>query len=169
MAMNYAIIENGIVTNVAVAAAPLADNWIPAGSASIGWSWDGEAFAPPPGPPFPEAQTQALQDLASRRYQAESAGTTFAGFPLATDPVSQAKITAAYVKASADADYTIPSWKFGPGIFAPLDAATIIAAANAMEAHVQACFANEAALSGQIMAATDGAELAAVDLEAGWP
>ena len=110
---------------------------------------------------------QAL--LAARRYAAEEGGTTFNGLPLATDRTTQTKITAAYVKAMADPDYVIASWKFAAGVFATLDAQTIIAAANAIEAHVQACFAHEASLSAQIMAAADAEALALVDLDAGWP
>ena len=88
---------------------------------------------------------------------------------MATDRTTQAKITAAYVKASADPGYAIAAWKFAPGLFAPLDAATIIAAADTMEAHVQACFANEAAITAQILAAETPEDLAAIDIEQGWP
>lgn len=56
--MNYAIIENGTVANIAVANEPLAENWVEAGSAQIGWAYDGEAFTPPP--PEPEAVPAAV-------------------------------------------------------------------------------------------------------------
>lgn len=128
------------------------------------------AYVPPdPIEPSPLTASDLLAALAARRYAAEEAGTTFNGFPLATDRTTQAKITAAYVKATGDPTYTIAPWKFAPGVFAPLDAATIIAAANVIEAHVQACFANEAALSARILAAATPEELAAIDLDAGWP
>lgn len=61
MGMNYAIIEGGVVANIAVADAPLAENWVEAGSAQIGWAYDGEAFTPPP--PEPEA----VPDVVSMR------------------------------------------------------------------------------------------------------
>lgn len=48
--MNYAIVANGKVVNVAVSDTALADNWIPAGGAGIGWTWDGSTFTPPPAP-----------------------------------------------------------------------------------------------------------------------
>jgi len=115
----------------------------------------------------PQGGKQAA--LARRRWQAEEGGTTLGGQPLATDRTTQTKLTAAYIKASANAGYTIPAWKSGPGVFSSLNAAAIIAAADAIEAHVQACFANEAALSGEIEAATTIAELSAVDIEASWP
>ena len=82
--------------------------------------------------------------------------------------ITQSKLTAAYVKAVADDGFQITAWKTGPGVFSTLTAASIIAAANAIEAHVQACFDNEASLSGEITDAADLAELAAVDIEGGW-
>lgn len=45
--MKYAIIENGLVVNVATADAPLAENWIEAGSAKKGDTWDGSTFTTP--------------------------------------------------------------------------------------------------------------------------
>lgn len=46
--MRYAIIENNIVTNIAVADEPLADNWFEAHGCNIGDVWDGESFTTPP-------------------------------------------------------------------------------------------------------------------------
>jgi hypothetical protein len=54
--MKYAIIEGGIVVNIALADAPLAENWIEAtADAQIGGAYDGQFHpAPPPPPPTPE-------------------------------------------------------------------------------------------------------------------
>jgi hypothetical protein len=47
--MKYAIIENGVVVNLAIADQPLAENWIEFdGAVNIGDLYDGEAFNPPP-------------------------------------------------------------------------------------------------------------------------
>jgi hypothetical protein len=46
--MNYAIIENGIVTNVVVADEALATNWIETDQAGPGWLYNGSTFSPPP-------------------------------------------------------------------------------------------------------------------------
>ena len=137
------------------------------------WTGEFDGSVTPPVAVFEEIsladeKAKRLQDLAARRYEAEEGGTTLGGNPLATDRITQSKITAAYVKASVDADYEITAWKTGPGVFSTLTAATIIAAANAIEAHVQACFDNEASLSGEITDAVDLAELAAVDIDGGW-
>lgn len=72
--MRYAIIENGVVTNVVVAEADYAaeQGWIECPNAGLGWLYDGQTFTAPPVPPAPEpvptptkeqllAQLQALQ------------------------------------------------------------------------------------------------------------
>lgn len=53
--------------------------------------------------------------------------------------------------------------------FITLDAMTVIGLAQAIRAHVQACFDNEAALSAAIDAAEDHDALESIDVEAGWP
>jgi hypothetical protein len=45
--MKYAIIENGIVSNIALSDEPLAENWVKAGTADIGDLWDGKKFSKP--------------------------------------------------------------------------------------------------------------------------
>lgn len=46
--MIYAVVEDGVVVNLAVSDTPLADNWIEVvGVVKIGYTWDGENFAPP--------------------------------------------------------------------------------------------------------------------------
>lgn len=120
-------------------------------------------------PSLTEKKAAVQANLAHRRWQAEEGGTTLGGMPLATDRVTQAKMSAVYVKADKDPTYTIPAWKSAPGTFSTLDAATIIAAADAIEAHIQACFAREAELSALIDAAENADSLAAIDIDAGWP
>lgn len=47
--MKYAIIENGTVSNIALADAPINANWIEVtGLVDIGYTWDGAAFTAPP-------------------------------------------------------------------------------------------------------------------------
>lgn len=55
--MKYAIVEAGVVTNVVVADAPWADNWIETDQAGPGWLYqDGQFTAPPPVVPTKEEQ-----------------------------------------------------------------------------------------------------------------
>lgn len=67
--MRFAIIEEGIVTNVVLADVDhgTAQGWIEAtDDASIGWTWDGEAFAAPP-PPSPEELRAAIPPVTMRQ------------------------------------------------------------------------------------------------------
>lgn len=54
MVMSFAIVENGVVTNLVDAeeAFGLLMGWIPAGNARMGDLWDGTSFTAPP-PPIP--------------------------------------------------------------------------------------------------------------------
>ena len=62
--MKYAIIENGIVTNIAVSNAPLADNWIASESARIGDEYKGGQFtAPPPNTELETAEARAQRNF----------------------------------------------------------------------------------------------------------
>lgn len=56
--MKYAIIENGVVVNLAVSSGPLDSNWVQFTSevVRVGDSWDGQTFTPAP-IPVPDAAT----------------------------------------------------------------------------------------------------------------
>lgn len=74
----YAIIEAGVVANVARAAEPLGENWIeldPGSAVGPGWLYDGEAFA------APEAPAPSIPSVVSRK-QARMA-LVLSGVPLA--------------------------------------------------------------------------------------
>jgi hypothetical protein len=67
--MKYAIVEAGVVTNVVVADAPLADNWVETDQAGPGWLYQDGQFQPP-APVVPtKAQQEALRQAA---YASES-------------------------------------------------------------------------------------------------
>lgn len=83
------------------------------------------------------------QEIASARYAAEIAGVTVGGVTARTDRESQALITGAALKAMQDAAYSC-TWKAESG-FVTLNAATVLAVADAVRTHVQTCFDAEAA------------------------
>ena len=69
MVSKYAIVENGVVLNVALAEAPLADNWIATTTAGPGWLYqDGEFIPAPPVVPT-KAEQEAKRQAA---YASES-------------------------------------------------------------------------------------------------
>jgi hypothetical protein len=100
--------------------------------------------------------------VASRRDEAISAGIVIGNFPVQTDDLSQQRITGAAVAALIDPTTTV-DWKMGGGEFVTLDAPTIIAIAQAVRAHVQACFDHERTLLELI----DNGETP--DINSGWP
>lgn len=92
---------------------------------------------------------------ATMRREREASGIDLNGVRLETDEKSRAVLTAAYVRARDNPDYTIPNWKIADGVYITLDAATIIAAGTAVSDHIQSCFdknreIDDLILSGEI-------------------
>ena len=109
-----------------------------------------------------EAKQAARDAIKARRNQAMNSGMTVAGVPVHTDDQSQSRITGAALAATIDPNTTV-KWKASDGGFVMLDAPTIIAVAQAIRAHVQACFDREA----ELLAALEAGETH--DIEEGWP
>jgi hypothetical protein len=118
-------------------------------------------------------RARALVSLASRRYAAQIFGTTFGGISVKTDSESLTLITGAkaYVDAARDGGNTgvTVNFKTSGGTFVTLNGAEVDAISLAVGQHVQACFANEAAIAAQIKTASTVAAVLAVDLSLGWP
>lgn len=168
--MRYAIIENGVVINVVEADAGFAvtQGWIEAGSAGVGWSYDGEGFSPPAlWATLEEAKAARLAELAAYRWQIECGGIVRNGAAIATDDRSQAKISGALQLVQDDPQVVI-DWKADNG-WVQLDATAVTYIAREIGLHVQAAFSREKALAAAINACTTVAEVAAVDITTGWP
>lgn len=108
-----------------------------------------------------EAVDRERDRIKARRNTALASGTTVSGMPIATDDTSQSRITGAALAVTLDPETTI-QWKTGSG-FVMLDAAQVIGIAQAVRAHVQACFDREAELLAALQAGD------AYDIETGWP
>lgn len=115
----------------------------------------------PPAPSLVEVKEAKKAELAAARYAAEIGGITFAGAAIRTDRESQALITGAALAASQDPEYSVV-WK-AEGGFVALTAEQIIAAAQAVRAHVEACFAREAELSSAVDAAKSAKAVRAIE------
>lgn len=102
--------------------------------------------------------------IKAHRDKALEAGITLNGIRIQTDDVSQQRITGAALAAFLDPNLIV-NWKTDAG-FVQLTAAQIIGIAQAVRAHVQACFDREAELLDQV-AAAEVPE--AIDLSQGWP
>lgn len=114
-----------------------------------------------PRSPAEKAETEK-RAFKVRRDVAIVSGTIFAGMALPTDEATQSRITGAALAAMIDPTYSV-QWKLPDGSFVLLDAQQVIAVAQAIRAHVQACFDREAAL---LEALSEGQPY---DIEAGWP
>ncbi|MFD2677988.1 DUF4376 domain-containing protein [Camelimonas lactis] len=159
----YARVDGGIVVEVidlADGLVPGVDLYTPAFAAGLvecsaavrqGWVYEGGELSEPPPPP-PPSQADLAAYAADKRWQAETGGITVAGVPVATDDRSKTMIMGARIKADADSSYTV-GWKGADGSFVSLTAPQIIAISDAVLAHVDACFAAEAAVAAAI---TDG-------------
>ncbi len=107
--------------------------------------------SPPGAAPAPLLDLKAY--AAAKRYVVETAGITVGGVAVRTDRASQATLTGAFNYAQQN-PAAIIKWKTATGVFVDLDAATVTAVANAVGAHVQACFAKEAEVAAAIDAGT---------------
>jgi hypothetical protein len=71
--MNYAIIQNNIVVNVALSDAALADNWIASNTAAIGDRYENGEFIKPV---VPEPEAEAEPTPTKEQLMAELAALT---------------------------------------------------------------------------------------------
>lgn len=131
------------------------------------WSPDPSDIIAAPDP-LESARAQALAALADRRWRAEAGGITVNGVPIPTDERAQVKITGAALAAQRDPAMTV-AWKCSGDVWVTLSAEQLLALADAVRAHVQACFDREATLSAALAAAETVEAIAAIDLEGGWP
>lgn len=124
--------------------------------------------AQPPVRTAAQARAEKLAALAALRYQKEMAGIVVGGVMVRTDRESQAQLNGAYVSLKEGLIPDTP-WKAANG-WVPLAFADIAPVAQAVAAHVRACFANEKAHAEAIAALPeDVAALDAYDISTGWP
>lgn len=121
-----------------------------------------ETIPAPPEPTFDELKAQKKASVAAARYEREIAGVEVNGILIDTGRDSQALITGAALAAMLDADYSL-NWKTTSG-FIHLSAPEIIAVAQAVRAHVQACFDREGELVALVDAAQTAEELDAIEI-----
>lgn len=112
-------------------------------------------YTPPPDEPMTleRAKAEKLDELAAARYIREVGGITIGGARIKTDRESQATITGAFISLSQGLTQTI-DWKAEGGQWVTLTLADITPIAQAVVAHVQACFTTESQLAAQVNAAT---------------
>lgn len=130
---------------------------------------DGNGYPIAIDPPQPvRTKASLLADVAAKRWQVETGGILVAGHPIATDRESQSQLTSAYTSLKGGLIADTP-WKSSDGSFTLVTLAEIEPVAQAVAAHVRACFAAEQAHSEAIDELETQAELDAYDINTGWP
>lgn len=125
------------------------------------------AFTPPAVPadtrtPLQKAKDAKLAELAAWRYEQEVGGIVIAGATIKTDRGSQATITSAYLSLSQGLISEV-DWKAESGVWVKLTLAQMAPIAQAVVAHVQACFSTEAQLAAEVTACTTVEQVEAVE------
>ncbi|AZO67697.1 DUF4376 domain-containing protein [Mesorhizobium sp. M6A.T.Cr.TU.016.01.1.1] len=163
---NHVLVSGGLVVQSDRSGKP-PEGFIPAQENVVpGYRYSGGVFSVP-ADTIATLREKALARLAARRWQAETAGVVVDGVSISTDRETTSMLTAAFVVASNDPEYSI-RWKVQNGVFVTVSAPQIIALAAAVREHVQACFDREDELTAAILAA-NSASLDALDIESGWP
>ena len=125
--------------------------------------WDGTKWVED----INQIRDNKIADLAAYRYDRETAGITVNGARIKTDRESQAMITGA--KSYSDLNETVAiDWK-GDGGWVTINRPVILAIAQAVAAHVQACFSQEKVHAEAITALTTVSAIEAYDFTTGWP
>lgn len=124
--------------------------------------------------PLEDLKAARKAAVGDKRWQVETGGCQVApGVTIRTDETSQSKLDGAIAlldKAAArglDVDPVL--WEAQPGQFVELDQEGLTLAGLAVGMFVQATFRRKAALFAAIDAATSVDELAAIDIDSGWP
>lgn len=122
--------------------------------------------------PLAESKALRKQELATIRWEKQSAGIVVNNHVFATDDQSKVNYVAATMQAQADPNYSV-LWKAkdmdGNPAFVTLSGTDILNITNAGVEYIAACFVNEKAIADQIDAAKKVSTMLAIDLTAGWP
>ena len=118
--------------------------------------------------PLEEVKATCKAAATDLRWRKETAGILISGVPVATDDRSKTLILGKRAQAQRNPSMSF-RWKAAGGEWVELTGSQIIAIADAVADHVQACFDREGELHDAIDAAETAAAVLAVDITAGWP
>jgi hypothetical protein len=131
-------------------------------------TFDGRYYSAPGVPhPLDQCKAQKRSEVAAKRWERENAGVKVGGKRFASDERTRTVLIGARIMAKEDPAYAT-DWKFADG-FVALSATELVAAADAVGAHVRSCFAAEKAHVAAIDALTDQQAVIDYDATAGWP
>jgi len=119
--------------------------------------------------PLDTLKATVLEKLNAISKQQETKGITLPTGDFArTDYTTQSRLTQAALQGQLDSSITY-DWKGPDGLFTVLTVADVTAIAQAVNAHVQACFTRESVLTTAVNACATVEALVALDLTTGWP
>ncbi len=116
-----------------------------------------------------QAKEARKAEIRALRWQKEVGGATFNGLPIRTDEESRAKINGAVALFDKDPTLAVVDFEAQPGVWIEFDQPTMDALGVFVGRHVQQCFSHSKALMMLVDPAETFADLAAIDIEAGWP
>lgn len=120
-------------------------------------------------PPQPvRTKVAMLGEVATKRWQVETGGIVVAGHTIATDRESQAQLNSSYTSLK-NGLIEDTHWKAANGTFTIVTMAELEQVAQAVAAHVRACFAAEQAHNEAISALQTQQDLDAYDINTDWP
>ena len=115
-------------------------------------------------PPTPEEIAQQLTlTIANTRYEREIGGIVVQGMSISTDDRSKALIASAALQGMRNPEHVL-KWKTTNG-FVDISGSQLLAVADAVNEHVQACFARE----HELLTALNAGEFTEAMLGEGWP
>ena len=134
--------------------------------------WDGPLPIPPRWDNLVDGQDAQWSAIKSRRDSLEQAGFPYMGHPIDSDPVSVQRIAIAVQAAQAAAAAGQPfeiGWRCKDDHTLTLDVAGMMGMAVALATYANGLHLHARTLKDQVSAATTVDELAAIDIESGWP
>jgi len=134
------------------------------------WSWDGYVWSIANQAnwqlAFDQEKQKRKEAITAKRWAVETGGITVSGAAIATDAITQAKLSGALQLVQADNTVLI-DWKGSDGSWVQLNASAVTAIAVAVGFHVQASFTREKELHTAVDNAVDIDALNLIDIESG--
>ena len=133
--------------------------------------WDGSAWNqvdPPFSDTLPGKKQARLKELASIRWEKENGGVEFGMTRISTGDRTKLMVSNARFRAKEDPTFT-KRWKISSGEYIEMSAAMILALAQLIDKHIDACFDRETELAELVMSASSEEELNNINFYKGWP
>jgi hypothetical protein len=113
-------------------------------------------------------RVERKNELHSKRQQVVEQGTKFGNVTVLTDAKSRASLVESLSMEALEPGQSF-DWYAADGSWVTLNYGQLKQYQKSVNSHVQGSFTNHMSLDGELDAATDLAEIDAVDIDSGWP